>query len=73
MTHTHTKFLSEGLSSQMNRVRDLITVHNKLSGSVSIIEASHMNTDIQNAEEAISACDAIQMLISFKKLKDWES
>ncbi len=68
MTH----YLMEGLVLQMNRVKDLITEYNKQSGSIGIIEVSHMKTDIKNAEEAISQGDPTLMLMSFKKLKDWE-
>ncbi len=63
------KLLTEGLLSQMNRVRDLITLYNRLPGGDGFITASHMKTDIQNAEEALSTGNVIQMLISFKTLK----
>ncbi len=64
-------YLTEGLLSQMNRVNDLIEEYNKQSNSVAFIEVNSMKTDIQNAEEAISAHDVENMLISFKKLKDY--
>ncbi len=63
------KFLREGLLSEMNRARDFITINNDRPNGIDFIAASLMKKDIQDAEEAISTGDIIQMLISFKKFK----
>ncbi len=64
-----TKFLREGLLSQINRVRHSIAAYNRLPGGVGPKSISLMKTDIRKAEKAIIIGDVMQMLMYFKKLK----
>ncbi len=64
-----TKFLTEGLLSQINRVKHLIAAYNRLPGGVGVKSISLMKTDIRKAEKAIIIGDVMQMLMYFKKLK----
>ncbi len=64
-----TKFLTEGLLSQINRVRHLIATYNRLPSGVGFKSISLMKTYIKKAEKAIIIGDLIQMLRYFKKLK----
>ena len=64
-----TKFLTEGLLSEINRGRDLIATYQGLPDGSGLTEASHIKKNIQDAEKAISEGDIPEMLICFKKLK----
>ena len=64
-----TKFLTDGLLSQISRVRDLITAYNRLPDGAGLKTATRMNTYVQTAEKAIATGNIIKMLICFKKLK----
>ncbi len=65
-------YLMEGLLSQMNRVRNLITVYNRQPGSVGFVTIKHMKIAIQKAEKAILTGNVIQMLLCFRKLRNCE-
>lgn len=62
--------LMDGLFSEMNRVRELITEyeHPALKGA-GAFAAHFMKTDIQLAEKSIKDNDVVQMLVAYDKLK----
>ena len=64
-----TKFLTDGLLSQISRIRDLITAYNRLPDGAGLKTATLMNTYVQTAEKAIATGNIIKMLICFRKLK----
>ena len=64
-----TKFLTEGLLSEMNRAKDLIATYQGLPDGSGLTKANRIKKNIQDAEKAISEGDILEMLICFKKLK----
>ena len=64
--------LMEGLLSEMNRVRELITEYENLPGGAGFFGATMMKAEIKRAEYAISSNDVIAMLRSYEELKSCE-
>lgn len=65
--------LMDGLFSEMNRVREIITEyeHPALEGA-GALAAMFMKQDIASAENSIKENDVIKMLQAYSKLKEYE-
>lgn len=66
--------LMDGLFSEMNRVREVITQYEapELKGA-GVFAAALMKQSIKKAERSIQSNDVIEMLQAYKELKEWEA
>ncbi len=64
--------LIESLMSEMNRVREVITLYESIPGGAGMFAAALMRIQIQNAEKAIAEGDTIQMMVSYTGLTEIE-
>lgn len=72
MNNQEPQNLMDGIISEMNRVREIITQYKRLPGNVGGIASSLMADDIKDAEQSIKDGNVIQMMICYSKLKEWE-
>lgn len=67
MTTENTPNLIDGLHSEMNRVREVISVYNDIPAGA--LAAAIMKNAIREAEESISSGDVMRMLRAYEELK----
>lgn len=65
--------LIEGLHAEMDRVREIIKIYEKVPHNVCAFEIHVMKTSIKEAESAIAAGDTIKMLAYYNDLKEYIS
>lgn len=65
--------LMEGLLSEIDRVREMITEYKSLPKNAGLFAATMMQLDIDKAREAIIEGDTIQMMVSYTKLTEHEN
>lgn len=65
--------LLEGLLEEISRVSEMIIEYRSLPSGAGYLAAAFMELDIMRAETAISKMDAVQMIASYKALKEYES
>jgi hypothetical protein len=64
--------LIEGIQSECNRVREIITEYESLPNNAGAFASMMMKGDIKRAENIIATGDVIQMLQIYKALKSYE-
>ena len=69
---TQTENLLDGLLSEINRVEEIIKEYKAVPKNAGMLAASFMELDISKAKQAISNGDTIQMISSYKALKEYE-
>jgi len=65
--------LMDGLLSEMNRVRELITEYKSLPNGAGMFGATIMKHQIEAAECSISSGDVVDMMLQYQKLKSFTS
>jgi len=65
--------LMDGLLSEMNRVRELITEYKSLPNGAGMFGATIMKHQIEAAERSISSGDVVDMMLQYQKLKSFTS
>lgn len=65
--------LIQGLLSNINRVKAMITEYKALPKNAGFLAARLMQADVDMAEKSIIEMDTVQMVISFKALNEYEN
>lgn len=65
--------LMEGLLSEIDRVKEMITEYKSLPKNAGIVAALFMEVEVEKTEDAIAEMDTVQMIVSYKKLKEYEN
>jgi arginine repressor len=65
--------LMEGLLTEIDRVKEMITEYKSLPKNAGMLAATMMSLDIDKARSAIAGMDTIQMMASYKKLREYEN